>query len=75
MIMDYLVNETSKNIDISTRLENIKSSNSINQINRLHRTLITLEEKCNMKVAENYLIGFLEQNGVNSYQDYIDSLV
>jgi len=75
MIMEHLPKNPHGIDNIPTKLERIKSSNSINQINRLHSTLIKLEEKCNMKVAEKYLVGFLEQKGVNSYQDYIDSLV
>lgn len=58
-----------------SNLGNIKSEKSINQINKLHSVLINLEEKCNKSIANKYLIGFLEDKGVHSYEEYINSLV
>ena len=56
------------------KLQNIKSAQSIQLINKLHRSLYNLEEKCNENIAKKYLIGFLEEKGVNSYEEFINSL-
>ena len=63
--------------DFRTKIMNlhkVKSENSINQINKLHRALSNLEEKCNEQIANKYLVGFLEEKGVHSYEEFINSL-
>ena len=52
-----------------------KSEGSIKQINQLHKALTNLEQKCNKNIAHKYLVGFLEEKGVKSYEEYINSLV
>jgi len=74
MIMDT---PTKIDKDFRTRIMNlhkVKSENSIKQINKLHKALSTLEERCNDQIANKYLIGFLEEKGVHSYEEYINSL-
>ena len=63
-----------KEIDFS-HLYKVKSENSIKLINKLHNSLNILEEKCSQSVANKYLNGFLEEKGVNSYKEFIDSLI
>jgi len=58
-----------------TQLQKVKSEFSIKQINKLHKALITLEEKCNQQIANKYLNGFLEEKGVKTYTEYINSLI
>lgn len=56
------------------KLQKIKSNKNIMQVNKLHTTLTSLEIKFNQQIANKYLVGFLEDKGVKSYDDYIDSL-
>lgn len=70
---NYAKTQAFNNADI-VDLQKIKSKNSIKQINKLHNTLITLEEKCNIQIAAKYLTGFLEEKGAKTYKDYINSL-
>ncbi len=57
-----------------SKLCKTKSENSISQINNLHKSLINLEIKCDKSVAHRYLIGFLEEKGAKSYEEYIENL-
>jgi hypothetical protein len=63
--------------DFRTKIMNlhkVKSENSIKQINKLHQALSSLEERCDEQIANRYLVGFLEEKGVRSYEEYINSL-
>ena len=75
MIMQKILKNTHHSNDDILQLQKIKSENSIKQINKLHKALSTLEEKCNQQIANKYLKGFLENKGVETYTEYIDSLI
>jgi len=64
-----------KENSIEAITKQVKSPNSIKLINKLHKSLTNLENNCNTRIANKYLIGFLEEKGVRSYEEFINSLV
>jgi len=56
------------------RLYKTKSQSSINQVNELHQSLVSLEKTRDQHVADKFLVGFLEDKGFRSYEEFINSL-
>ncbi len=56
-----------------SELQKVKSTNTNSQINKLHNTLSAIERKSNVEVAKKYLNGFLEERGINSLKQFINS--
>lgn len=56
-------------------LEKIKSTNNNLEINRLYNALSVIENNNNINVAKKYLVGFLEERGISSLEEYINDLI
>jgi 3-methyladenine DNA glycosylase Tag len=59
---------------IST-LQEINTTGNIDEIDKLHHKLFTIETNNNVNVAKKYLSGFLEERGVNSLKEFINSIL
>ncbi len=58
----------------TSSLQEVKSAKSIIEINKIRNAVTILENRYDNSIAKKYLVGFLEEKGFTTFNEYVNSL-
>lgn len=73
-VIDEINHSISSSKKKTSLLQEVKSAKSIIEINKIRNAITILENRYNNSIAKKYLIGFLEEKGFTSFNEYVNCL-